>query len=1222
MDNWGRPRLAERPFYVIIASAVTRRTVVRAPSDPMPSFTHLHVHSEYSLLDGLIRVPDLVKAAQARGFSALALTDHGVMHGAVQFYQHATKAGIKPIIGCELYVAPRGRADREHEHDRRPYHLTALAESETGYRNLLQLVSRAQLEGFYYKPRVDRELLARYGEGLVVLSGCPSAEAPRQIQAEDLAAARDTLGWYAEVFAGRFYVELQNHEIDFLPGMNRHLVALARQLGLPVVATNDVHYAAPEDVGAHEVLLCIQTGTTITDPDRMRIGRTFYMRTEAEMRALFAELPEAISSTAEIAERCELAFEFNAYKLPVFAVPGGETAETFLAALCERGLGERYGATEAVHRERLAYELEVIHAMGFDDYFLIVWDLCRFARDQGIWWNVRGSGAGSIVAYALRITNIDPLAHDLIFERFLNPSRVTMPDIDLDFPDDQRDLVIGYTFDKYGHDRVAQIITFGTMGARAAIRDAGRALDLPLADVDRVARLVPAIPGKPCGIDDAMRSGAGPDEPNEFFTPDLVEIYQTDDDARRLIDTARSLEGVARHASTHAAGVVIADRPLVEYLPLHRATRGGTDMPVTQYAMNDVDRLGLLKVDFLGLSTLTVLRRAAELIGRYHDVHYTLDNIPLDDDAIYDLLASGHVTGVFQVEGAGMRKMLREMRPRRFEHVVAAIALYRPGPMDYIPTYIARLHGSEPVSFRHPTLAPILAETYGIIVYQEQIIRIARDLAGYDAGEADLIRKAVSKKQKEELLRHRAQFVAGATAKGIGRETAEGIFDDIETFARYGFNKAHAADYAMIVCQTAYLKAHYPVEYMAALLSVERDDQVKIGLVAADCHRMGIKLLIPDVNASGLDFSVEPLGEAARAEVGITRRRGIRFGLGAIKNVGEGPVRVLLAARGDLPFRDLDDFCRRVDLRAVGKRALESLIRAGALDRVGARPSLVAAIDRALAFSASHHAAAAAGQMSLFGEAEAGAGGSLLTALADLAADPKTDLVWEKELLGLYLSDHPLHRVAEALAETVTVMSGGIDAGLDGQPVVLAGMVVSLRRIVTKKGDPMAFARVEDLQGGIEVILFPKVFAATRDIWVEDTLVLVRGRVEVRGDRAQVVAEAAEPYTPETIAEKVARQEREAAGTVAANEADGPTYLLFIRLPRSDDQETDIRRLGEVYQMLARYPGHDRFNLLVANGPGTVELEFPNTTTRYCVSLLNSLEALLGDGCIEVTAFG
>ena len=1394
----------------------------------MPRFTHLHTHSEYSLLDGLARVPDLVQTAKDRGFEALALTDHGVMFGAVQFFQKSIEAGIKPLLGCEVYVAKRGRTDRDPAFDRKPYHLTILAENDVGYRNLMAMISVAQLEGFYYRPRVDRELLEKYSEGLVVMSGCAGSEVCVAVRDGRMNDARAAVDWFRQVFPGRYYIELMVHDIDFIPMLNKGLLELAAEFDLPTVATNDVHYCRETDVRAHEVLLCVQTGTTMNDPKRMRIGDTFYLRTEEEMRLLFAEMPGAVDRTAEIAERCNVTLKFNEYKLPKYDAPAGKTAGQYLLELCKVGLAERYPTITPEIQERLTYELGIIGQMGFDDYFLIVWDMCRFAADQGIWWNVRGSGAGSIVAYALRITCVDPIKHKLIFERFLNPSRVSMPDIDLDFPDDQRDLVIRYTFQKYGHDRVAQIITFGTMGARGAVRDAGRALDMELDAVDRVARLIPAVPGKACGIADTLRPENEGGEVNEFYTPDLVTLRDADPEVENLLDTARSLEGVARHASTHAAGVVISDRPLVDYVPLHRPTKGSGEegeeqLAVTQFDMNDVDQLGLLKVDFLGLATLTVLRRCAELVERYHGKKYTLDTIPLDDKKTFELLSSGNTTGVFQVEGAGMRRMLREMQPKKFEHIVAAIALYRPGPMEYIPTYIKRMHGVEKVKYRHPRLEPILDETYGIIVYQEQIIQIARDLFGYDAGEADLIRKAVSKKIKEKLLQHRKQFALGASQNNIPAHVAEGVFDDIETFARYGFNKAHAADYAVIVCETAYLKAHYPVEYAAALLSVERDDTDKIALVAADCRRNGIVLLAPDINASELEFTIETLDAAESADESITHERGIRFGLGAIKNVGEGAVLALIQGRVEGgPFTDLDDLCLRVDLRSVGKRAIESLMKAGAFDSFGERAQLLSVVDRMVSASGTHHQAAAAGQMSLFGDMMPAAETAMLYPLPEAHGDLRAELSWEKELIGLYLSEHPLHRVAEHLAETVTVMASDVTPEIDGQPVTLAGMVTRIRRIVTKKGSAMAFARVEDLSGDVELTVFPRTFEETKDVWVEDSIVLVHGKAEVRGDRTQVIVNSVRTYDPQAAMEAAAAAkgrgseagdvaparvtevsaptwpEPAAVGNVTAanvtagnttmgdvtesnvvgsiepaeaptpivenetlpeptaesppddgsqrdveslsdaasetdavpeidaarepadppsqpaddspgraendeleeppdyatrpaadttgqppsdtpqpvpstpppNEArangaeangtssepspsaprdlsseanaatpangkeangatptssassrpEGVSYDLVVRLPAMAESSEGVELLGEVFNMLSAYEGVDRFVLLVPNGPEVVELEFPNSSTRYCVDLLRKLEAKVGAAGIKVTA--
>lgn len=1087
----------------------------------MAEFAHLHVHTEFSLLDGLAKIDPLMAQAKAMGMDSLAVTDHGTMYGVVEFFKKAQKHGIKPIIGCELYVAQRDRTQRVHKKDSKPYHLTVLARNEAGYKNLMKLVTKAQLEGFYYKPRVDRELLEAHSEGLIVFSGCPTAQIPRMIRAEQVGQAREMAGWFQEVFGKEnFYLEVQEHNIDFLGRVNRELIAMSRDLNIPLVATNDVHYIRSEDFYAHEVLLCVQTSTTMKNPDRMRIGETFYLRSPQEMAALFSEVPEAISNTLRIAEQCELEIEFGHYHLPNFDVPDGYDAESYLRHLCERGITQRYddpstgsgrGVTPEI-RQRLEYELSIIHQMGFDTYFLIVWDLCRFARENGIWWNVRGSGAGSIVAYSLGITNIDPLSQNLIFERFLNPGRVSMPDIDLDFPDDQRDQLIRYTFEKYGSDKVAQIITFGTMGARAAIRDAGRALDLPQNEVDRVARLVPAIPGMPITIKGALEG--------ERAVPELKQLYDEQDYVRELLDTAQSLEGVARHASTHAAGVVVSDKPLVEYVPLHRPTRGDVDeaLPVTQYPMEHVEAIGLLKIDFLGLSTLTVMRRAAELIEKHQGVKLDMSNIPLDDPAIYELLSSGNVTGIFQVEGAGLRRVLQEMQPTQFEHIIAAISLYRPGPMEHIPDYIRRMHGEEKVEYRHPALEPILSETFGIIVYQEQIIRIARDLAGYDAGDADLIRKAVGKKKKKQLLEHKKKFIQGAVRNGITRETAQAVFEDIEFFARYGFNKAHGADYAMITCQTAYLKAKYPVEYMTALLSVERDDTDKIALVAADCHRMGIKLLPPDVNHSELGFTIEKLPDDVYQQDKLKHRRAIRFGLGAIKNVGEGPVEAILDGRREGgPFQSLDDFCRRVDLRKVQRRALECLIKAGALDRFGRRDQLLAVMDRMLGVSQEAHQAAEVGQLTMFGGGTAAAlQSSILDSLPNPPETPrKFQLGWEKELTGLFLSEHPLHRMMDELDQIVTARCGEIDTSMAGQFVTLAGMVNSVRRITTRKGDPMAFAQVEDLQGSVEITIFPRTWEQTREVWELDNLVILQGKIDVRNDRAQVICQKAKLYQPE-----------------------------------------------------------------------------------------------------------
>lgn len=1090
----------------------------------MTDFVHLHCHSEFSLLDGLASAKDLCEVTAKHGMNALALTDHGVMFGAVEFYRAAQAANIKPIIGSELYVARNSRLDRKGgERGAGAYHLTALAQSETGYKNLLQLASKAQLEGFYYKPRVDKEILAQFSEGLIVTTGCPSAEVPRLLMDGKHDEAYQVAQWYREVFGKHnYYVEIQNHPIDFLPDLTRNLVELSRKLDIPLVATNDVHYARATDAHAHEVLLCIQTQTTMKDPNRMRIGETFYLRTPDEMAALFPELPDALKNTVLVAEMCDFKMKFGEYHLPLFPLPDGFTAETYLRHLCEEGLKQRYGerANDPIVRSRLEHELSIIHQMGFDAYFLIVWDLCRFARTQNIWYNARGSAAGSIVAYTLFITLVDPIHHGLIFERFLNPGRLEMPDIDLDFPDDRREQLINYTIHKYGSDKVAQIITFGTLGARAALRDTGRALDIPLPEVDRIAKLVPAVPGKPVTIADVLT------EDHEFFNREFKELYEADPQVKTLIDTAKSLEGVSRHASTHAAGVVITDRPIVEYCPLHRATKGDAENSpaVTQFPMQIVTEIGLLKVDFLGLATLTVMQRAAILIEKTRGRSYNLATIPTDDPDAFKLLASGAVQGVFQVEGPGMRRILQDMKPTRLEHIIALVALYRPGPLEYIPNYIRRMHGEEKIVYKHPLLEPILQETYGIFVYQEQLMRTAMDMAGYTATDADKLRKAVAKKKKDDLLKQREKFVGGGVKKGLDERLLNEIFDDFEAFARYGFPKGHAADYAVVTVQTAYLKAKYPVEYITALLSVSCGDTEKAGGYVGDAVTLGIKILPPNINQSQQDFVMEDL-PASEVKGKIKHNQGVRFGLAAVKNVGEGPVQVIIDGRGSKPFTSLDDFARRVDLRQVNRRALECLIKAGAFDEFGNRNQLLNVIDALMSLSSEHHRAQDVGQMSLFGAltpAAGGGGGGLgVSTLALPKAEPpngKEMLSWEKDLLGCFLGEHPLHRLANTLESKVSHLLADLEPGLKGSVVVIAGMINSVRIRQTKKGDPFAFITIEDLGGQVDVTLFPRVYEGVKHLLTTDTLVMVRGKVDVYNDKANVLADEVREHSFDAIA--------------------------------------------------------------------------------------------------------
>lgn len=1179
----------------------------------MSDFVHLHVHSEYSLLDGLGRVKDLVSRAAELNMPALALTDHGTMHAAIEFYREAKKRDIKPIVGIETYLTPVGRrmTDRQSGVDDKRFHQILLAQNALGYKNLLKLASTSQLEGFYYKPRIDREFLAEHAEGLIATSGCMVGEIPRLLNQGNTRLARERLGWWIDVFGrDRFFLELQEHGIPELTQVNRQLIQWAHEFDLKLIATNDVHYVKSEDAGPHDVLLCVQTGELVTQQDRMRMSdRSYYLKSYSEMMELFRERPDSLVNTLTIAEMCELDLDPIGYHLPPFDVPSGYDAESYLRHLVDEGLKRRYGdrASDPEIQARKEHELKIIHDMGFDTYFLIVWDLCEFARRRDIWWNVRGSGAGSLVAYATGITNLDPLANHLLFERFLNPGRVSMPDIDLDYPDDRREEMINYTVEKYGQENVAQIITFGTMGARASIRDVGRAMDVPLPEVDRIAKLIPGGP--------KVKISNGLEQSQE-----LRELYENVDYVHKLVDTAQRLEGIARHASTHAAGVIVADKPLVEYTPLHRPTKGHEGGVVTQYTMEVLESIGLLKIDFLGLSTLTIMRKACELVGSRYGIHYDLSTIPINDEKAFELLARGDVTGIFQVESAGMRRVLTTMRPTKFEHIVATISLYRPGPMEYIDDYIDRMHGRKPVEYHHAALEPILAETYGIIVYQEQIMQIASQLSGYSPGDADLMRRAVGKKKKEELLKHREKFVNGAVERGIPKEAADKIFDDIEFFARYGFNKAHAADYAVITCQTAYLKAHYPVEYMTALLTVERHNTDKVGMLIGECRTMGTQVLPPDINKSDIYFAIEDSDEGPA----------IRFGLGAVKNVGEGAIEVIQQARAEGgPYIDVDDLCRRVDLRQVNRRAMESLIKVGALRPLGERAQLLAIIDRMMGLSSQTHQAAAVGQMNMFdmGGFDAPAAGSILYPLPEVEEVSRRELLsWEKELVGVYVSEHPMQPLVRRLGDSVTCFLGQIDETMAGHKVTVAGMINWVRQIYTKNGKPMAFVELEDVQGTVEVVVFPRTYEETREMWEEEKVVVVRGKVDIkRGNGPKIICEKVDDnitrvapelidYQPPTSQEiSVATPDLQPTFTDSQ-----PAYHLQITVSRSGDAERDRQRLRSVYELVTRYEGQDTFSLCIPNGQGRLQLDFPNATTHHCVELQQKLTEMLGATAVRL----
>lgn len=1050
------------------------------------SFVHLHVHTHYSLLDGYSNIRKLVTRTKELGMPAVAITDHGTMYGVIEFYTAAKEAGVKPIIGLEGYLSARGMTDKDSQLDKRSNHLLLLAENNTGYQNLLKLASTAQLDGFYYYPRFDKGLLQQYSEGIIATSACLKGEVPTKILERGNEEAQKALDWYMEVFGpDHFFLELQRHELQELEEVNKALFQLKDRYNAKFIATNDVHYVDRADSRNQDILLAIQTGALLSDPSRMRMSTdSYYLKPPTEMAALFADFPEALSTTLEIADRCNVNLDRKGYHLPLFEVPEGFTPETYLRELCETGLRGRYHehADDPVVQERLDYELGVINEMGFGAYFLIVWDLCRFARERNIWYEARGSAAGSIVGYVLDITLVEPLRHGLIFERFLNPDRISMPDIDLDFQDDKRAEIMEYCANKYGYDHVAQIITFGTLGARAAIRDVGRVMDIPLNEVDRIAKMIPNIPSRPVTIRDALEQVSG-----------LKDIYESADYLRDLINSAAEMEGVVRNAGTHAAGVVISDLPMVDYVPLHRPTNNSDDVPiktVTQFEMSIIDQLGLLKVDFLGLATLTIMQRACDMIYERHGNRYNLGNIPLDDPETYEFLGKGLTAGVFQLEGAGMTRFLMQMQPTKLDHIIAMVALYRPGPMDFIPAYIRRMHGEEEINYRHPMLESIMSETFGFAIYQEQVMQAAVQLGGFTPGESDSLRKVISKKQTDKLAGYHKKFVEGAVVKGIDRKTAEEIFTDWEGFAHYGFNKSHAADYGVIAVQTAYLKNHYPLEYMTALLSQAKNESEKVAFYTADTRAMGIEVLPPDVNASFWDFSIEERGDQPPA---------IRFGLGAVKNVGQGPVDVVSEARQSGKFRDINEFTRRVDLRKVGKRALECMIRVGALDSFGERRALLEGMDTIAAISESHFRAKESGQLSIFGNIEGLEEEIRLPAISSL--DPREKMEWEKELLGMYLSDHPLTAYQSALKKAITHYTGQLMEAGHQSPVVVGGMITNVRTAITKRGQEMAFAILEDIQGTVELVIFPRTWANQQKLIRTNEIMIARGKVDT--DRAE-----------------------------------------------------------------------------------------------------------------------
>ena len=1070
------------------------------------AFTHLHVHTEYSLLDGSSKIKELAVRAKELGMDSMAITDHGAMYGVIDFYRAAREAGIKPILGCEVYVAPGSRFDRENVHgEDRYYHLVLLAENNEGYQNLMKIVSKGYVDGFYYKPRVDMEVLKTYHKGIIALSACLAGEVPRFLARGLYEEAKEAVLKYQEIFGrGNYFLELQDHGIPMQRQVNQGIIRLSRELDIPLVATNDCHYINAEDWEAHDILLCIQTGKKVADENRMRYeGGQYYVKSEEEMRELFSYIPEAIDNTAKIAERCNVEIEFGVTKLPRYEVPEGYDSWGYLNHLCSEGFKERYPEDDGTLKERLEYELGVIKSMGYVDYFLIVWDFINFARSHGIAVGPgRGSAAGSIVSYCLKITNIDPIRYQLLFERFLNPERVSMPDIDVDFCYERRQEVIDYVVEKYGKDQVAQIVTFGTLAARGVIRDVGRVMDLPYSLCDQVSKMVPAELN--ITLDLALKKN-----------PELKALYDTDEQVHKLIDMSRRLEGLPRHTSMHAAGVVISRTNIDEYVPLSRGSDGTI---TTQFTMTTLEELGLLKMDFLGLRTLTVLQDAVAMIQKDHGVKLDLDHIDFNDKKVMESIGTGKDDGVFQLESGGMKSFMKELKPESLEDIIAGISLYRPGPMDFIPKYLKGKNDPAAITYTCPQLEHILKPTYGCIVYQEQVMQIVRDLAGYTLGRSDLVRRAMSKKKADVMARERKNFVygneeegvKGCAANGIDEKTANQIFDDMTDFAKYAFNKSHAAAYAVVAYQTAYLKYYYPREFMAALMTSIMDNVTKVSEYILACRNMGIGILPPDINEGVSGFSVSG--------------NSIRYGLSAIKSVGRAVVDVIISEReAGGPFSTLEDFVSRMSNREVNKRTLESFIKSGSLDSLpGTRKQKLYVSSELLENKAREKKTVMEGQMSFFDIAPEEDKGNFQVSFPDVGEfDKETLLAFEKETLGIYVSGHPMEAYQELWQKNVTARTSDFIVDEDGHTVVednsivvVGGMITAKKVKTTRTSQLMAFVSLEDMVGTVEALVFPKIYEKNKQYLTEDSKVFLRGRASIGDDPVgKLVCEEVIPFS-------------------------------------------------------------------------------------------------------------
>jgi len=1181
-------------------------------------FTHLHVHSEFSLLDGMCRISQLIKRVKELGMNSVALTDHGSMYGAIDFYLAANASGVKPIIGCEMYVALRDHTAKTSA-DKANYHVVLLAKNQTGYRNLMQLASIAQVEGFYYKPRIDHALMEKHHEGLIALTACIGGEIPSLILQNRLDEARQTALWYKQVF-GDFYLEIQRNPIPGLDQVNQQLIAMGKELNIPLVATNDTHYIYKEDAESHDILLCIGTNSTVNDAKRMKMeGDFLYLKSPEEMAEAYKDIPEALENTQKIAAMCDLKLDFTRLHQPEIELPPGKNAQQYLSDLCHEGFKKYYPNPTPEIEQRLAYELEVIEKTQFANYFLVVWDMLSYARRQGILIGVRGSAAASIVLHCLGITTIDPIEHKLVFERFLNIERKEMPDIDSDFEDSRRQEIIEYVTKKYGSDHVAQIITFGTLGAKQAVRDVGRALGMPLSDVSRVVQLIPF--GVGMTLDKALEEN-----------PEFKQVYESDAIVRKLIDASKKVEGISRHASTHAAGVVISKDPLTKHVPLQLVAKSeGSGQVMTQYNMDNIAKIGLLKMDFLGLANLRILAKAKETIQQTRGMDLDIYNLPMDDKKTFDLLSAGETTGVFQLESSGMRRYIKELKPTCFSDISAIVALYRPGPMEHIPKFIRSKQGLEPITYPHPALEKILEETYGVIVYQDQVLFIVRQFAGYSLGQADIFRKAMGKKIAEVMQKEKVNFINGAKKLGYSEEIANTIYALIEPFAGYAFNKAHSVSYALIAYQTAYLKANYPSEYMTAFLIGNSDDLEKMGVAISECRRLGISVLQPDVNHSQLTFSIEDNGNKEKPP--------IRFGLSAIKNVGQGAIEPLIAERNkNGPYKSVEDFCRRLDPQTANRRVIESLVKSGAMDCLSNRGVLLNNIDRILNMAQTEQKLRSSGQSTmfdLFGQTAPVPMASLELQGADVPVKDK--LAWEKELLGVYLSEHPFAQYSKNIDTENTTLPSQINAELDGESVVVVGLVSSVRELSTKDHRAFCAAQLEDDVAGIEVMVWPRTYEDTKDLWQEGNFLRVEGKVKVKEERLQITCDAVELCKQE-VQPKAAALESGAATAAAGNGKAGnghngngqkgngqkavngnngkaapPVELhkLTIIIHETEDETEDETELNQIVEILKESPGKDEVHLRIINEERVTNLKLSNIYVDFSLDLKKRLGKLV-----------